>query len=461
MIRKAALLLFMIVSLAVVYWILRTVAQTDDLFRFCALLTGVVVGSSLTIMFLTKPRIAILTYVLIFPTLQIVMHEVVPIPGSGATVAIGGPLQAIILLAGIYLLPKSHLRISRTPVAWLYLLLVLIMGVSILGSADKIRAIKEWGRIGSFAVIYLLAMDLFRDEKDMSKYLTVLFLSLIVPMFFSAYQLYTRTGYISELETQYNRIMGTFGNPNEYAMFMNFPLLLSITMFLDKEIARMKRGFFMASGLLLLVSLFLTYTRASWFGVLAGLLVIGYKRNRSLLFLLPVFAACVVFIVGLQSIRLGEFSTGELVFSGRLWGWKNMLPLVLNKPVLGHGLTDFGDVATQSDHVRLLLETGVVGWLVFVLLLSTVLINVNRNYSAATSPLERNFLLAFLAYMVCVAVVGFAETNTAFQWYVWIPAGIALSRSATRKAERATSYEPGTQTHSSALAPSAPGQASR
>ena len=104
-----------------------------------------------------------------------------------------------------------------------------------------------------------------------------------------------------------------------------------------------------------------------------------------------------------------------------------MLPLVLNRPLLGHGLTSFGDSNTQSDHVRLLLETGFIGWIPFICLAILVFRAVYRNYDVAKPSIEKNFVLAYLAFFVCVIIVGFAETNAFFQYYFWIPTGIALS----------------------------------
>ena len=441
MIRKVTHFFLAVAALLLLYATFHAVGYSKDLLRLSALLIGLSFGLTLVLMFLLNPKVAILTYVLVFPTLQIVMGEAVPIPGSEATVAIGGPLQAIILLAGIYLLAESGLRISKIPAAWIYLFLLFIMGISIFESSDKIRAIKEWGRIGSFTVIYILAMDLFRVEKDISKFVFVLFLSLFAPMVFGAYQFFTQTGYMSELEQVFNRITGTFHNPNQYAMFMAFPFLLASSIVFDSQSTSGARLLFGTVGGILAVSIFLTYGRGSWFGIVAGLLLIAYKRNRSLLFFLTLFLGGLVLVVGFQAIRLGEFATGEIVLSGRLRGWKWMLPLVLENPVIGHGLTDFADIPTQNDHVRLLLETGILGWLLFVWLLTTVFINVNKNYSAATTPLEKNFMLAFLAYLISVVVVGLSQTNAAFQWYVWIPAGIALSRSVEKGREETVAHE--------------------
>jgi O-antigen ligase len=302
------------------------------------------------------------------------------------------------------------------------------MGISMVESPDKIRAIKEWGRIGSLVFIYVLAGLSFKGEKDVRQFVKVLLLSLIIPLGLAGYQLITNTGYVSQLEGVH-RIMGTFGNPVVFALYLTFPLLLCITMFMDRKMRYEGRFFFGFGVLLFACSLFLTYTRSSWFGLMAGIMVIGLKRSKGLLVGAALLALLVLLVVPLESIRLGEFTTGRLSFSGRIAGWKMMLPLVKDYPIFGHGLTSFGDVTTQSDHVRLLLETGFLGWIVFLCLILVLLKALLKTYRSLQPGIEKNFVLAYLAFFVCTIVISFSETNALLQYYVWIPAGIVLAKS--------------------------------
>ena len=293
-------------------------------------------------------------------------------------------------------------------------------------SPDKIKAIKEWGRIGSFVFIYILAGLSFKEEKDIRQFVKVLLLSLIIPLIFAAYQLVAHTGLFAPTDP-YHRLMGTFGNPNGLAQFISFPLLICLAVAIDKGTAYAKRLFFACFGFLLLCFLLLTYSRSSWFGVLCGALAIGFRRNRSLLFVIPVLIVLFLAFVPLHTIRLGEFGTGNVSMSGRVQNWTWMVPLVKEHAILGRGLTAFSEF-TESDHVRLLLETGFAGWLCFVLLILTLYRAAYKNCALAGAGIERNFALAFLAFFLCTVSVGFAGTNIMFQYNLWVPAGVALSK---------------------------------
>jgi len=393
---------------------------------------GTIVGFFLIIFFVIDGKIALLFYVLIMPIITPLMDAVITIPGSHATVAFGGPLQAIVLLAALVSVARSGKRAFRVPAVKVFLLLWLIMGISMVGSPDKIKAVKEWGRIGSFVFIYVLAAVSFKGERDTRLFVRVLLIATIVPMMVAAYQLVTNTGLFAPTDP-FHRLMGTFGNPNGLAQFLSFPLLICLTVALDEETAHGKRLFFWGLAFVFLITVFLTYSRSSWFGLVAAALVIGLKRNRRLLYAIPLLVVLLLAFVPLKSIRLGEFETGQVKMSGRVENWQTMLPRVKQRPILGRGLTAMSEF-TESDHVRLLLETGIVGWLSFLWLLWALYRAASRNLAAAQGT-ERNFALAFLAYFVCMVAVGFAGTNIMFQYYIWVPAGIAMSRS-MRKQEK-------------------------
>jgi O-antigen ligase len=339
------------------------------------------------------------------------------------------------------------------------------MAISIFNGVDAIRGIKELGRIAAITVVYLIAASSFKDESDIRQFIVVLLLSLVVPFSFGIYQQVAHAGHITDPgyyippDQRYHRIMGTFGHPVPYAMFINFPLLLCLAFGLDSKTHIAKRLLFFCVAAPLCLTLFWTYTRSCWFGMIVATVFMGIRKNKTLLMLVPILLLLVLVYVPLKSIRLGEFSTGKLTFSGRIEGHKQMLPMVFERPLLGHGLTSFADFTTQSDHLRLLLETGFLGYAAFLCLLMALYRAVTESYHWGNSPLEKNFFLAYMAYFACVVVVGFSETNAIFQYYVWVPGGIVLAARFYRGREE-TNAKPVGQTGDETC-PAAPGPATR
>ena len=264
---------------------------------------GIPFGFFLAILLLINANAGLLLYVLAMPALQPLMRMTMAIPGSAATIALGGPLQTMMLLAGMWMVVSSKVRLSKMPAVQVFTALWLVMGISIIlapGNAglrigwlskfvprttDYVSAIKEWNRIGSFIFIYILAGLTFTGEKNIARFIKVLLLSLVIPLALGIYQIVFHAGFLADVPSweHYNRIMGTFGNPVELASYLTFPLLLCITMAMDRKMRQQRRLFFASCVVLLFFFLFLTYTRSSWFGVMAGIMVIGLKRNKGLL----------------------------------------------------------------------------------------------------------------------------------------------------------------------------------
>ena len=194
---------------------------------------GIPFGFFLAVLLLINANAGLLFYVFAMPALQPLMRMTMAIPGSAATIALGGPLQTMILLAGICMVMASKVRLLKMPAVPVFLALWLIMGISIIEApggvvgitkmgmiaqyiprtTDYVSSIKEWNRIGSFIFIYILAGLTFKGEKDIVRFVKMLFLSLPVPLAVGMYQFVARAGYVPDYATveHYNRIMGTFG----------------------------------------------------------------------------------------------------------------------------------------------------------------------------------------------------------------------------------------------------------
>ena len=123
---------------------------------------GIPFGFFLVVLLLINAHAGLLLYALVMPAFQPLTRMTMAIPGSSATIALGGPLQTIILLAGIWMAVSSKARLSKMPAVKVFLALWLVMGISIIvapGNAglrigwltqfmprktDYVAAIKEW-----------------------------------------------------------------------------------------------------------------------------------------------------------------------------------------------------------------------------------------------------------------------------------------------------------------------------
>jgi O-antigen ligase len=152
----------------------------------------------------------------------------------------------------------------------------------------------------------------------------------------------------------------------------------------------------------------------------------------------------VTFAVPSVRDRIGNiFNPGVYARSRSAWDWrqdtwKEILPLVYQKPVLGHGLAtveaEFG-VLTHNDYLRLLAETGILGFLAYLMLILCLFGTTLRDFRRTKSELVRGLQLGLMAMIVGFSFREFADNtlrNTVVMVYFWLV--VALIRNMSRLA---------------------------
>jgi O-antigen ligase len=144
---------------------------------------------------------------------------------------------------------------------------------------------------------------------------------------------------------------------------------------------------------------------------------------------------------------------GQPEASLRLHMWADALDLWRQFPVLGSGLATFGMVFplvrtlrapltfthAESDWVQLLIDTGVVGFLLTLLSVGLTALALLRGHRMADSRWTRAFALAGLVALVGAMVQGIANFNLAVMAnFVYLALAVALSLRACGMAEHGT-----------------------
>jgi O-antigen ligase len=94
-------------------------------------------------------------------------------------------------------------------------------------------------------------------------------------------------------------------------------------------------------------------------------------------------------VVETMGVKL-DTSTSE-----RLRGWRDVLKDWVQHPFWGFGVSGYRFVDAQ--YFRVLVETGLIGLLLFLILLSTVFLQAYSSFKAAADPFDRGLCMGFLA----------------------------------------------------------------
>lgn len=173
--------------------------------------------------------------------------------------------------------------------------------------------------------------------------------------------------YIEDDPTQPMRAIATSIDPNALGGLMVFLTIITVAfLFAGRPVIR-RRYLFVISGLMLL-TLYLTFSRGSLLGVVAGLGVIGLLRYRKMIWAMIALAAVVVLLpqTQLYVARFVEGIRGEdLATQMRFGEYKDAFDLISRYPLTGVGFFGTPDidvyVGVSSVYLLLAQQLGLVG----------------------------------------------------------------------------------------------------
>ena len=165
-----------------------------------------------------------------------------------------------------------------------------------------------------------------------------------------------------------------------------------------------------------------TFSRASYIAVLVTAAVLGIIKNRKLLILLGAFVLTwqtIVPVAVTERINMTENSNGQLEQSAntRVKLWEEARDSMLSNPVLGTGFDTYrygvhagGLQDTHNWYVKVMVETGIVGIVLVLIMLQQMLSLSYRLFRTATDPLYQGLGLGlFLAIIACIILNCFGD----------------------------------------------------
>ncbi len=206
-------------------------------------------------------------------------------------------------------------------------------------------------------------------------------------------------------------------------------LVLAMSRFMYQE-AR-PQWTWLACALIIGTALLLTYTRSSWIGAAAALLVLGFLRDWRLPVILVAMAVVALLVFPKNPVSQRVFSLTSKYHSSnveRRYMWVSGLKLIAERPLRGYGIDNLSEVYGRVAHpqaleqrpphvhntvMQLAINGGLVAvgayiwWIVVVLIFGFRAWKRNRARAPARAGTALGLTLAFLAF----AVNGLFEFN--------------------------------------------------
>lgn len=272
------------------------------------------------------------------------------------------------------------------------------------------------------------------------------------------------------------RVFATMGRYDQLGTFLS--LVAAVSLGFIYEAKEKVKKYSLLLLIVILPTLLLTYSRASWFGFILGLILVAIfiKKDKKVLAILLILITAVVSYVGIREIEvrkltdeaevspinrlLEAFSAkrlrGEYTAKGRLYFLIETPPAILqDSPVLGVGPGQFGGGATTLTHnteaydklnlpfgvygvegtidnnwMSIFAETGILGLLAYIFIFVAVLRFARKAYRDPDSDwLARSFSLGLMAATMGFILQGFLgtyfEVRTLAPYY-WLTFALAV-----------------------------------
>ncbi len=342
---------------------------------------------------------------------------------------------------------------------WLILCALGGLGLSPSVLPDSIR---EWIRLFSWLMIYLLVMQL-KDRIPPEKIISLLFISLIAPIIAALMQaflpvsmlppllIHHTDGLVLTLHTE-SRVQGTLGHPSTFAHYLL--LFVGLTWWQLRQVQRRW------PWLLLLCLLAFVYasTRSLLSIAMLGVFILVLIAPR--LNLPNVIGALLLLVVVLSLFGSTDFGRERFSqiadtplfnskidisraillsrsdgnsFNWRLAQWNSLLQAWKNFPILGYGLSTAmylspWHLVAHNDYVRALVEEGIVGLVTFLAFLGAQGVRLIQLMRHARGSAQRDLCLTLLAVLLGMAVGMLSDNvwiSTTLYFYWWTVFAIA------------------------------------
>jgi hypothetical protein len=240
-----------------------------------------------------------------------------------------------------------------------------------------------------------------------------------------------------ELFTKFDRVAGTFKDPNVFGPFLVAPFLYCVHLVLNRPIIQTLLP--LGAAAILALGVLLSFSRGAWFNLGLGLAVYGVlayatagsARQREKIAMLVAAAAAliaVITLVVLQDDKIGSFLTDRASLTqsydvgpaGRFGGQEKAIRLLLDHP-FGIGAGQFTQVYHNEEVHNVFLSmfhnAGWLGGLTYWLMVGLTLV-VGTRHIASVDAARPLFLIAYAAFLATALEGVIVDTDHWRSFYV-------------------------------------------
>ncbi len=343
---------------------------------------------------------------------------------------------------------KKEYSLKKFPSFLFFPWLLFFLGTffSLFSSISFSTSLAEIIRLFSIFSMFFLGWFLVDDNTKLKNFFLLIIATSVIPLLVGFWQFFTKKGFQLSFEDVPNRIFGTFAHPNPFAYFL---ILIAILIIIKVKETNQKysRFFWSIYFFLILIALFLTYTRGAWLTLILALVILTFFYSRFLLFWGGVCFVFVYLLFNPFQNRINNLfhQSSSSSVNWRMEMWLDGIKIVQKNFVNGTGIGTskiallktrgpyMGSLDPHNDFLRTAIEGGLLLTLAFFVLFSTFLINFWKNFQQKNISFNMRFVnLSFFAITLSLFGASFFDnilSATALNWIFWSLTGAVLRNS--------------------------------
>jgi len=255
-----------------------------------------------------------------------------------------------------------------------------------------------------YFIVFFMMVNHVRSTDQVKRFVFCLFLTCFIASIIGILQIPGGARVSAPFE-------GEIGEPNTFGGYLMFIGIVAAGLLAKAEDSKTKH--ILAVLILCIIPPFLfTQSRTSYLATIPALMVLGYMTDRRIIILgvlvvsfmvsplfLPTAVKNRIMYTFTQPEAKGQIQIGDIRLdtstSARLVSWKESLQDWTKHPLLGYGVTGYHFVDAQFP--RVLVETGILGFMAFCYLLFSILKVSLYNLKVLKTPYFQGLAIGFLA----------------------------------------------------------------
>lgn len=242
-----------------------------------------------------------------------------------------------------------------------------------------------------YFILFFMVLNNIESEKHAKRLINVAIFTAFIIAIYAISQIPSGERVTAPFE-------GKGGEPNTLGGYMLFMLSITLALFLESR-NFYRSVFFAFMSILSIIALFYTESRSSYIGLLFSFIALSFfARKRNFLFvgiiITLIFSSLMLPDRVIERINLtfqsevetnpfeqeDELEKIDSSTAARLRSWGEAITGWKKYPILGWGVTGF--MFIDAQYLKVLVETGTLGILTFIILLSAIYRNLKKTYLA-------------------------------------------------------------------------------